>query len=83
MHQVFIFFHYSDVGRSFVGVDNIGVDRRFVGVDNICVDRRCVGVDDIGVDRRFVDEDNVVGVGGGPKVKPWDLLLGCLLSWKH
>ena len=72
MHQVFIFFHYSDVGRS------------FVGVDNICVDRRCVGVDDIGVDRRFVDEDNVVGVGGGgPKVKPWDLLLGCLLSWKH
>ena len=72
MHQVFIFFHYTDVGR------------RFVGVDNICVDRRCVGVDDIGVDRRFVDEDNVVGVGGGgPKVKPWDLLLGCLLSWKH
>ena len=53
-------------------------------MDNICVDRRCVGVDDIGVDRRFVDEDNVVGVGGGgPKVKPWDLLLGCLLSWKH
>ena len=71
MRQVFIFFQNSDVGRT------------FVGVDNICVDRRCVGVDDIGVDRRFVDEDNVVGVGGGPKVKPWDLLLGCLLSWKH
>ena len=95
MRQVFIFFLYSDVGRRFVGVDNIGVDRRFVGVDNIgvdrrfvgvdniCVDRRCVGVDNIGVGRRFVDVDNIVGDCRGAKVKPSDLLLGCLLSWKH
>ena len=99
MHHVFIFFQYSDVGRRFVGVDNICVDRRCVGVDsnicvdrrcvgvdsNICVDRRCVGVDsNICVDRRWVGVDrSFVGVCGGPNIKPSDLLLACVLSCKH